>query len=530
MAYSFAGGMVEQGNKLQEMADAAKRTQIAQDQLLAQIEQEKVAAKQRDRQIGLAESQFGYTKQKDQRELAQQEVDRNLKAIGALGQFTQMKASLIDDPTKKQELLDAFEKQKAATVEHLNMVAQSSGLPMKPQDIQLYVDSLTAMPSAAEQAQATSAAQSAGIMQTAEDLGVTPKEAAIGAGVLKAPAAAAAGAQQKELETAMKFKAAGMDIPDGVGLDPYKASLGNVTQAQAKEFLSQAASGTKLPAAVQTAQFNLDQPLVQQEPKVVSLLGLKDNITAREAAINGVVVDPPAAQKNDLAKKEASSLTMYDNLESLKTVIKENPDVTASVGKLANTIQNATAEVSAYADLANGGKPVLDQRTSSPADVQKKLEKLGVANATMQSLVVDLAYAKARLQSPGVVTDKDFDAALAAIVPAVKNPQLLIDMLSGMQDRASNAFSNEVNSVYNKPGVPLSVLSFEAKTGLRLNDEFDVASAALLKKKIDDGELNNDVIMRLPRAQKERVIRGLKLAASLAEPVNKETNATPAAK
>lgn len=133
---------------------------------------------------------------------------------------------------------------------------------------------------------------------------------------------------------------------------------------------------------------------------------------------------------NDLEKQGSGLVNLYDTVDRVFNVFKQNPDALSSASKGAKELDKLGSQMSAAARAVNGNT------TQSGTSIDTWMKANNVTNSRMQGLVIGTAFAIAKAQNgTGRITDRDLVAAKETVGADNPNP---IVMLSNLHDILSS--------------------------------------------------------------------------------------------
>ena len=208
---------------------------------------------------------------------------------------------------------------------------------------------------------------------------------------------------------------------------------------------------------------------------MLTVFGIKPGETKswRELGFENVAEGMKAGDRL-LARKTATE-GLIENLGTLVQMLDDDPSITGPTGWMAKTYNAVTSQVSRAAEMLG---MTGEKRVDLSAKHSEKLKELGVQGTKFESLVVKLAYAKAKSVGNDRISDKDFSYAVDMLGMSGDARATRETLLSSMK-RASDDYVRDATNTLRQPDgriAPLYRAPAPRSTNLPTQEELNTMS------------------------------------------------------
>lgn len=167
------------------------------------------------------------------------------------------------------------------------------------------------------------------------------------------------------------------------------------------------------------------------------------------------------------------SLRQISNIRKL--LGKDGTGLIGKSGKITKGVDGAFAALGGLAKNFGLGTDKFDTRTSLFSALEgTKLGDAAVKNAKLESLITDLAFAKAREQNGnGKITDPDFRIAVRSISAKADSPKQLIGVMEQLGRTSLEQFDKDVEATGSPDAFNFSKGQFKSLRNISSKKEFD---------------------------------------------------------
>ncbi len=196
--------------------------------------------------------------------------------------------------------------------------------------------------------------------------------------------------------------------------------------------------------------------------------------TLGEVSLKGPGVGESKEYRQALTSTQQSIASINDIMDMLD----ENPNINTWVAQAGGVINNLAAETEALFGVAGDDADLRDMTTYGEV-----LKEMGMANAELESLVVDLAYTTARSREGGVLSKSDVENAIRTIGGKNRDAETFKRVLNSFARRLDRNFRIKHTSLFgnDKP--------FEGDLGYRKAGKKKEVTAKTGTRKVSAGAI-----------------------------------------
>lgn len=223
---------------------------------------------------------------------------------------------------------------------------------------------------------------------------------------------------------------------------------------------------------------------------IARLTGEDPGISVRDARAKGISVDIKETALQKLTETESAAITAIQLSRQLQNRVRKEPNILGAPGALAQFATSLKSQAEGLAKMF--GVEITAARNVAAYD--DSWRSLGIENAQIKSLILDLAFATAQARETGKLTNQDIERAIDTLGANIRDGHAFAEILNSYVGRIDLIWQNQVRS---------SLGAVRGSLVQELDDK-------IIGKATETGDLSDNELMMLSPAGKRRLYDMLK--------------------